>query len=587
VNRRRHSLKPLAAKMASITTRAADVVHAIRAHGATSHARSNLVASCNRLSSGSSSFSGTLLSSRAVSLARRPMSTSVTSGDATATAAEDKPKKQKQQQKGQKGGKKDEKAITPKSEDFSRWYLDVIRDAQLADYGPVRGTMVIRPYGYALWEAIQKYMDRRFKEEGVQNAYFPQLIPYSFITKEASHVEGFSPELALVTKGGGKDLEEPLVVRPTSETIVNYMFSQWISSHRDLPMLVNQWANVHRWEMKTKPFVRTLEFLWQEGHTAHATAEGSEADARKMIGVYRDFAEQVAAMPVIVGRKSRIEQFAGANRTYTIEAMMGDKKALQAGTSHDLGQNFAKAFDTKFSDENQTEQYVHQSSWGVSTRLVGGVIMTHGDDMGLRLPPMMAPIQVVVVPIYKKAEEEESVMAAAEGVVAAAKAAGIRVELDADQSKTPGFKFNYWEMKGVPVRVEIGPRDVAKEACVVGRRDRPGKEGKTFGVPLEAAGFVAHVEGLLEEIQANLLAEATAFRDANIADVTSMDELKAAIAEGKWARCAWAGSDEQETQVKEDCSATIRCYPFDQPPGEHTCIVTGEPAEVCIFAKSY
>jgi len=277
-----------------------------------------------------------------------------------------------------------EVGVTPKSEDFSRWYLDVIRECELADYGPARGTMVIRPYGYALWEGIQRWMDAKFKTTGVENAYFPQLIPYSFITKEASHVEGFSPELAVVTQGGGKTLEEPLVVRPTSETIVNHMFSQWIQSYRDLPLLMNQWANVHRWEMRTRPFIRTLEFLWQEGHTAHATAEEAEERAVQMIDVYREFAEDVAAMPVIVGRKSRVETFAGANNTYTIEAMMGDKRALQAGTSHNLGQNFAKAFDTTFLDENGKTQHVHQSSWGVSTRLIGGIIMTHGDDVGLR-----------------------------------------------------------------------------------------------------------------------------------------------------------------------------------------------------------
>tara|TARA_B110000977_G_scaffold200919_1_gene293177 strand:+ start:15272 stop:17206 length:1935 start_codon:yes stop_codon:yes gene_type:complete len=478
--------------------------------------------------------------------------------------------------------------VTPKSEDFGRWYLDVIRECELADYGPARGTMVIRPYGFALWEGIQQWMDARFKESGVENAYFPQLIPYSFITKEASHVEGFAPELAVVTQGGGKELEEPLVVRPTSETIVNHMFSQWIQSYRDLPLLMNQWANVHRWEMRTRPFIRTLEFLWQEGHTAHATPEEAEAKAIEMVNVYAEFAETIAAMPVVVGRKSAVESFAGANRTYTIEAMMGDKKALQAGTSHNLGDNFAKAFDTVFLDETGTKQFVHQSSWGVSTRLIGGIIMTHGDDTGLRLPPKLAPVQVVVVPIAQKNKDKETVASAAADIVSTLKAAGIRVKLDDDTRNSPGWKFNFWEMKGVPIRIEVGPKDVEKNACVVARRDKPGKEGKEFGVSVEAGSLVEKIESTLDEVQANLLVEAKAFRDANIVDVTSYDELKAAIVDGKWARGGWEGSDEQEKEIKEETGATIRCFPFDQPSGEHTCLMTGVKAkEVCIFAKSY
>ena len=483
---------------------------------------------------------------------------------------------------GSKGG------IARRSEDFGRWYLDCVRECQLADYGPARGTMVIRPYGYAIWEGIQKYMDARFKETGVQNAYFPQLIPYSFITKEASHVEGFSPELALVTKGGGKDLEEPLVVRPTSETIVNNMMSQWIQSYRDLPMLLNQWCNVHRWEMRTRPFIRTLEFLWQEGHTAHATAEEAEAKAMEMIRVYADFAVTQAAMPVIPGRKSRVESFAGANVTYTIEAMMGDKKALQAGTSHNLGDNFAKAFDTTFLNDQGETKYVHQSSWGVSTRLVGGIIMTHGDDAGLTLPPKLAPIQVVVVPIWKKDAEKDEVMASVDGIISTLEGAGVRTHLDADQSKSPGWKFNQYEMKGVPIRIEVGPKDVAKGACVIARRDVPGKEGKEFGVSVEPAALEAKIKGVLDDIQSSMLAKATAFRDENIVDVKTMDELRAAIEEGKWARCGWEGTDEEEKAIKEETGATIRCFPFDQPTGPHACLMSGKPAkEVCIFAKSY
>ncbi|EFJ40277.1 hypothetical protein VOLCADRAFT_84558 [Volvox carteri f. nagariensis] len=446
--------------------------------------------------------------------------------------------------------------------------------------------MVIRPYGYAIWETIQSYLDGRFKELGVQNAYFPQLIPYSFITKEAEHVEGFAPELALVTKGGGKDLEEPLVVRPTSETIINHMFAQWVQSYRDLPLQLNQWCNVHRWEMRTRPFVRTLEFLWQEGHTAHATAEEAEEEARRMIDVYTDFAINMAAMPVVPGRKSRIESFAGANCTYTIEAMMGDRRALQAGTSHNLGTNFAKAFGTQYLNRESKRHFVHQTSWGVSTRVIGGIIMTHGDDKGLRLPPRLAPVQAVIIPIVKKEEDRVPVNEAAQRLAEAAKVAGIRI--DSDERQTPGWKYNYWEMRGVPVRVEVGPKDVQSGTCVTARRDMPGKEGKQMGVPMESAAFVAHIKGLLEEVQTGLAAQAAAFRDANIVDVRNYEELKEAIAAGKWARGGWAASDEEEKRVKEETQATLRCFPFDQPPGPHTCLMTGQPAnEVAIFAKSY
>jgi prolyl-tRNA synthetase len=478
--------------------------------------------------------------------------------------------------------------LTPRGEDFSRWYLDLVREAQLADYGPVRGTMVIRPYGYALWENIQSHLDAAFKATGHQNAYFPQLIPLSFLEKEAQHVEGFAPELALVTRGGGKELEEPLVVRPTSETIVNHMFAQWVQSYRDLPLLINQWANVHRWEMRTRPFIRTLEFLWQEGHTAHATAGEAEEETVRMLRIYEDFAVNAAAIPVVAGRKSRRESFAGANCTYTIEAMMGDRRALQAGTSHNLGDNFARAFNTRFLDEAGELRFVHQSSWGVSTRMVGGIIMAHGDDAGLRLPPALAPLQVVVIPILKKGADAAAVLAAAAGMEAALKAAGVRAKVDAGSERTPGWKFNHYELRGVPVRVEVGPRDVEAGTCVVARRDRAGKEGKEAGVPLEAGAFVAHVSALLGEVQASLLAEATAFRDANIVDVASYAELQAAIAAGKWARGPWAGSDEEEGRVKDETQATLRCFPFDQPPHGGVCLLSGRPAaEVAIFAKAY
>ncbi len=479
-----------------------------------------------------------------------------------------------------------EQSITPRSVDYSRWYLDVIREAELADYGPVRGTMVIRPYGYAIWENIQRSLDQRFKQTGHVNAYFPLFIPYSFLQKEKEHIEGFSPELALVTIGGGKELEEPLVVRPTSETIINYMFAQWIKSYRDLPLLINQWANVVRWELRTRPFLRTLEFLWQEGHTAHATYEEAEEEALRMIGVYRDFAENEGAVPVVVGRKSRLETFAGALHTYTMEAMMGDKRALQAGTSHHLGQNFAKAFEIRYLDENNELQYVWQTSWGLSTRFIGAIIMVHGDDKGLRLPPRLAPIQAVIVPIWRKEDDKGVVLEAVEQVRCLLADAGIRVEADLREQRTPGWKFNFWEMKGVPVRVEIGPRDVESGTVVLARRDLPGKEGKVTGVPVEQA--VARIRQLLDEIQASLLEQARAFRDANIHDVSSYEELREVIATGGWARGWWAGSDEDELRVKEETGATIRCFPLDQPEGPGTCLMTGQKAErIAIFAKAY
>ncbi|KAH1075418.1 hypothetical protein J1N35_027746 [Gossypium stocksii] len=481
-----------------------------------------------------------------------------------------------------------DRVITPRSQDFNAWYLDVIANAELADYGPVRGTMVIRPYGYAMWEAIQDYLNVKFKETGHSNMYFPQFIPYSFIEKEASHVEGFSPELALVTIGGGKELEEKLVVRPTSETIVNHMFTQWIHSYRDLPLMINQWANVTRWEMRTKPFVRTLEFLWQEGHTAHATLEEAEKEALQMIDVYTKFAYEQAAIPVIAGRKSKVETFAGADKTYTIEAMMGDRKALQAGTSHNLGQNFSRAFGTQFTDENGLRQHVWQTSWAISTRFVGGIIMTHGDDAGLMLPPRIAPIQVVIVPIWKKVDEKTGVLDAASSVAETLKNAGLKVKLDDTDQRTPGWKFNFWEMKGVPLRIEIGPRDVSSGSVVISRRDIPGKQGKVFGISMEPSILEAYVKDRLDEIQSSLLQRAISFRDSNIVDVSSYEELKEAISLGKWARGHWSASDADELRIKEETGATIRCFPFEQPQGTKTCLMTGKPAEeVAIFAKSY
>jgi prolyl-tRNA synthetase len=479
-----------------------------------------------------------------------------------------------------------DEGVTPRSTDYGRWYLDVIREAELADYGPVRGTMIIRPYGYAIWENIQHALDRRFKETGHLNAYFPLFIPHSFIQKEKQHVEGFSPELALVTVGGGKELEEPLVVRPTSETIINHMFTQWIKSYRDLPMLLNQWANVVRWEMRTRPFLRTLEFLWQEGHTAHATYEEAEAEARRMVNIYRDFAENEAAVPVIAGRKSRLETFAGAVHSYTIEAMMGDMRALQSGTSHNLGDNFARAFGTQFLDESNELHYISQTSWGLSTRFVGAVIMVHGDDKGLALPPRLAPIQVIIVPIWRAEGEKTGVIDAARGLCAQLSDAGIRASIDSTDQRTPGWKFNFWEMKGVPVRIELGPRDLEKGTVVLARRDLPGREGKTLGVARDAAAD--RVLAMLGEVQSSLFERARGFLGANIHDVSSYDELRDVISQGGWARGWWAGSDEDELKVKEETGATIRCFPFEQPQGPGACIMTGKEArEVAAFAKAY
>ena len=378
--------------------------------------------------------------------------------------------------------------ITPRSEDYSEWYTEVIREAELADYAPVRGCMVIRPYGYELWENVKSGLDRRFKETGHENAYFPLFVPMSFIEKEAQHVEGFAPELAVVTHGGGKKLEDPLVVRPTSETVIGYMYSQWIQSYRDLPVLINQWANVVRWELRTRLFLRTMEFLWQEGHTAHATAEEAQEETLQMLDVYTDFAVNDAAIPVIPGRKSDSEKFPGANASYSIEAMMGDRRALQSGTSHNLGQNFAKAFDIQYQDENGTQQYCWTTSWGVSTRMVGAIVMTHGDDQGLILPPRLAPTQVVIVPIYRKDDERSTVMEAI-GKIEAMLGQDVRVKVDQRDEYSPGWKFNEWELKGVPLRIEIGPRDIAKDQVVLARRDVPGRDGKSF-VPLEGLADV-------------------------------------------------------------------------------------------------
>jgi prolyl-tRNA synthetase len=469
--------------------------------------------------------------------------------------------------------------VTPRSEDYSRWYTDVVQMTELADYSPVKGCMVIRPYGYALWENVQAGLDRRFKETGHQNAYFPLFIPKSFIEKESAHVEGFAPELAVVTIGGGKELEEPLIVRPTSETIINTMMAKWIRSYRDLPMLLNQWCNVVRWEMRTRLFLRTTEFLWQEGHTAHATAEDAEAETRRMLDVYADFAINDAAIPVIKGVKSDSEKFAGAVRSYSIEAMMGDGKALQSGTSHFLGQNFSKVFGTQYLDEKNELQHVWQTSWGVSTRMVGAIVMVHGDDKGLVLPPKLAPTQVVIVPIFRTPEEKAGVMAAVQELRTAL--GSVRVRVDDREGFTPGWKFNEWEMRGVPLRIEMGPRDLAKGQAMLVRRDSAEK----VAAPVSELG--AQVPALLIDIQAGMLRRATEFRDSRTQDANTLDELVTAVETG-FARAWWCGSGECENRIKEGTKATTRCIPFDQSGETGKCVVCGaESKSRAVIAKAY
>lgn len=474
--------------------------------------------------------------------------------------------------------------LVSRNKDFNEWYNSLVLAADLADYGPARGTMIVKPYGWALWENIQGALDRRFKATGHMNAGFPMFIPQSFLQREASHVEGFAPELAVVTHGGGEKLEEPLVVRPTSETLVGHAFAKWIQSYRDLPILLNQWNSVARWELRTKLFIRTTEFYWQEGHTAHATAEEAAFETRQMLDVYTDFAVNEAAIPVIPGEKSAGERFAGADRTFTIEAMMGDCRALQSGTSHNLGQNFAKAFDIRYLDPNNEQQHVWTTSWGLSTRFVGAMIMVHGDDKGLVLPPRLAPYQLIIVPIYRKDEEKATVMAAVERMQAELAEAGIRIKIDDREHVTPGFKFNYWELRGAPLRLEIGPRDVAQNVAVLARRDIPGKAGKTS---VSQEGIAEAVQELLTTLQAEMLMHATAFRDANIQTVATYDEFKEKVQNG-FVRAWWAGDDADEKQVQQETKATHRCYPLDQPEGEGICVFTGKPAtQQAIFARAY
>ncbi len=488
------------------------------------------------------------------------------------------------------------KGVTPKSEDYARWYTDVITKAEMADYGPVKGTMVIRPYGFGVWESIKEALDKRFKETGHVNAYFPLFIPKSFISKEADHIKGFAKECAVVThsrlksapdgKGVVVDpdskLEEEIIVRPTSETLIWSMYKKWINSYRDLPILINQWANVVRWEMRTRLFLRTSEFLWQEGHTAHATEQEAREESKQMLDIYQEVLEQVLAIPVLTGLKSEAERFAGAVDTYCIEAMMGDKRALQAGTSHYLGQNFAKAFDVKFQTENNREEWVYATSWGVSTRLVGALIMVHGDDKGLRLPPKVAPVQIVIIPIIKNENSLAEIEKFLEPFLAELKEIGIRFKLDDRLKISPGFKFNEWEMKGVPIRVEVGPRDMESGTVFCARRDTSEKTS----YKIESAAST--MSQLLDEIQINMFNQALEFREKNTFSTNNYEEFKSLIENGGFIRCGWDGNPESEAAIKKETKATIRCILLDEKITDKKCVYSGNPAKhEVIFARAY
>jgi prolyl-tRNA synthetase len=488
------------------------------------------------------------------------------------------------------------KNATTRQEDYSKWYNDLVYSADLAEHSDVKGCMIIKPYGYAIWENMRDILDRMFKETGHSNAYFPLLIPKSYLSKEASHVEGFAKECAVVThyrlkmSDDGKTvivdpdakLQEELIIRPTSETIIWNSYRNWIQSYRDLPILINQWANVVRWEMRTRLFLRTAEFLWQEGHTAHATREEALEETNQMLRVYATFAEEYMAMPVIMGRKTASERFAGAEDTLCIEAMMQDGKALQAGTSHFLGQNFAKAFDVKFADKLGKLDYVWATSWGVSTRLMGALVMTHSDDEGLVLPPKLAPIHVVAIPIYKTEEELHLIEENFKSIGNALKSLGIRFKFDGDDNKRPGWKFNEYEVKGVPIRLAMGPRDLENGQVEIARRDT--KEKSTIALD----GVVAHITALLDEIQANLLERSKKHREANTFSVDTYEEFKQRIDGGGFFLAHWDGTAETEELIKNETKASIRCIPLDGPSEAGTCMVTGKPSsQRVIFAKAY
>ena len=474
------------------------------------------------------------------------------------------------------------KEITPKSQDYSQWYLDVVLKGDLADYGPVKGCMIIKPYGYAIWEHMQRDMDRRIKETGHVNAYFPLLVPKSLLEKEKEHVEGFSPECAWVTIGGGAELDEPLAIRPTSEALICSTYARWVHSWRDLPVLLNQWANIVRWEKVTRPFLRTTEFLWQEGHTLHATEEEAEEETLKMLQVYRSFSEEMLAMPVVWGRKSDAEKFAGALKTYAIEALMGDGKALQAGTSHNLGQHFATAYGIDFLDKNQERAKPWSTSWGSSTRMIGGLIMSHGDDSGLILPPRVAPYQVVIVPIPpRKGDWSEAVLPKAREILARLRDAGIRAHLDDRDQFQPGYKYADWEMRGVPLRLEIGPKDIEKDQVVLVRRDT---REKSF-VPL--AGLAAAVPPLLDILQAALLDRARRFLAENTTRVKTYEEFKEVMATKRgFILAGWNGDPAVEAKIKDETKATVRVMAIDEVR-ESPCVVTGEPGREVYFAQAY
>ena len=487
------------------------------------------------------------------------------------------------------------KGVTPKSENFSKWYTDIITKAELADYGPVKGTMIIRPYGYQIWDNIKNIFDKEFKKTGHVNAYFPLFIPKSFLNKEAEHVEGFAKECAIVTHSRLKvneegslapdpdsKLEEEVIVRPTSETVIWSMYKKWINSHRDLPILINQWANVVRWEMRTRLFLRTSEFLWQEGHTAHKTEEEAVDETLKILNIYQDVVENYMGIPLTIGKKSETEKFAGAVDTYTIEAMMGDKKALQAGTSHYLGQNFSKAFDVKFQDNDNTEKFVYATSWGVSTRLIGALIMVHGDDKGLRLPPNIAPIQVVIVPIYKNEEDLKNIKKFIDPLLKHLSEDNKSFYLDDRENMSPGFKFNEWEMKGVPLRVEIGLRDLNNEVITISRRDNNEKNA----VPINESEKT--ILDTLDDIQSNLFNQSLKFKTQNTHVVDNYEDFKKVVSNGGFIKCGWDGTKETEAIIKKETNATIRCIPLEQKIKNLKCVYSKKSAKYeVVFAKAY